>query len=434
MKPTLEEVLAVAEKKVSQALGARAKSIPQELQEEMRQEAYLKIIEGYERLDEEKNWEAWVGTRCFGEVIDYLKQGKGFVQHKAHRLSKEEKEEANRDPDESPQAQLNPAYRAPRFKHQVDIVNESGKRLSVEEVLAHNGKHTPADNDYESKINWGLVSRMASMDHTIHLVAKVLLGHNISELSGVFGVTRERLSQRYHAFLAELSSPKSARDPWLSQAMFAFGVGEDSVDNGLGYDFPPIDLYSLTPINEDHGVHASALRWVEELYPDMLSVKRAKINWDMVSRMARYDEGLHIVAAILMNKSQKEICEYFDIGVDAVRRKVQRFIEKLDSPALYGDIWIAQIIYALGLSEFFHQAAPSTESLMFIVPIDLGDFTISRSNYDRGEQMSFLVVIPGKQLNDGSELKKTRGLRKVRPEVEKEECCEQASFLEALSS
>lgn len=396
MKPSLDEVIEYASKRISYHLIRVPNSVPAELKEEMQQDAMVRVIEAYPKLDADKGWKAFVELHCQGAVKDYLKSGKGFIEHKKSRFKIAEGEDTPRE----------------IMKHRVDVVNDDGDRLDAGEVLGINGISSEDTDELDHKIKWDLVSRMARVDHTIHLLAKVLLDFDIAELSNTFGVTRERLSQRYHAFLAEMRSPLSARDPWLNQAMYAFGIGDEISDNGLGYDHDPIDLYSLAPIEKDYGIHKSALEWVKDLFPDILSVKEADINWDMVSRLSRYDESLHMMASILLGKTQREICEYFDIGVNAARKKVHRFIDKLDSPDFYEDRWVKQVIQALGLNLFFGQKYEKDVYGLLSDPIDLGDFSIPRASYDRGEQLT-LTVISGDKLKDGSEEKRTRKLRKI---------------------
>lgn len=409
MKPSLDEVLDFAKKSVQGHINRVASSIPEEQKEEISQNALVRAWKAYENFDPEQTWEAFISFHCKGAVLDYLKQGHGFIQHKSQR------------------------YKRDTLLAQVNSYNkEDGSVTSVEEIAGAHGVFIDCDNNGEQRIKWSLVARMASVDHTIHLVAKILLGFSIAEIADVFGVSRERLSQRYHSFLAELNSPESARDPWFNQALFAFGVSEDVTDNELGYDHDPIDLYSLKPINKEQGIHKSALNWIKDLYPDLLAIKKANIDWDLVAKLARHDEVLHLVATIILGVAPSEICDYFDIGMNAARNKVLRFVQKLDSPDYYNDPWINQVINALGLNNTFAQA-PSLNSIgLGFEPISLTDFSIPRARYSRGDQLNLLMIIPGHRLVDGSELTKTRSLRKMpmdRDVVDEET---QTNFLEAL--
>jgi hypothetical protein len=174
---------------------------------------------------------------------------------------------------------------------------------------------------------------------------------------------------------------------------------------------------------------------VKELYPDLLSIKKANIDWDLVSKLARHDEQLHLVATILLGKSPAEICDYFDIGMNAARSKVQRFVARLDSPEHYQDPWTNQVINALGLYKMFGQEPRFTDFGVGLTPINLTDFNTPRFKYDRGDQLSLLLIIPGQKLQDGSELKKTRSLRKVQLDRETTEDGNlQMNFLETLLS
>jgi DNA-directed RNA polymerase specialized sigma24 family protein len=412
VKPTIDEVLEFATKSVQSHIRKNASQIPEEQKEEISQNALLRAFRAYENLDPEQTWQAFISFHCQGAVKDYLKQGHGFIHHKSQRYARD------------------------TFISQVSAYNdEDDTSHSTEKILGAHGVFTEGEDAGAHKINWDLVSRMASVDHTIHLVAKILLGFNIAELAVVFDVSRERLSQRYHSFLAELSSPEEARDPWLNQALFAFGVSDHAVDNGLGFEYQPIDLYSLKPVDKDKGIHKSAISWVKELYPDLLSIKKANIDWDLVSKLARHDEQLHLVATILLGKSPAEICDYFDIGMNAARSKVQRFVARLDSPEHYQDPWTNQVINALGLYKMFGQEPRFTDFGVGLTPINLTDFNTPRFKYDRGDQLSLLLIIPGQKLQDGSELKKTRSLRKVQLDRETTEDGNlQMNFLETLLS
>lgn len=437
--PTMDEVVAHAMKKADFHLSQLPKSIPPEQREDMRQNALMRVVEKYSEIDPSKGWKTYVDTHCWGAIQDYQKAGKGFEEQKQtyKKAAEARKEErihlSNGNSLEDFRPKVKQAGMTYRIEvKETDVGGSDSDAMDVEEILGMNGKSYIDNNEFENKIKWDLVARMASVDHTIHLVAKVILDFDIAELANTFGVTRERLSQRFHAFLAEARSPFSARDPWLNQALYAFGVGDDIKDNGLGYEYQPIDLYSLRPIEEDRGLHVSAMGWVKDLYPDLLSVKKADIDWELVSRMARYDEALHMVASVLLGKTQREICDYFDIGMAAARKKIQRFIDKLDAPEFYEDKWVKQVIAALGLAPYFGQSEEMSQVGLFGSPIDLEDFTISRSFYDRGEQLS-LIVIPGEILADGSELKKTRSLRKLKEDREDNLTVEQVDMLGLIS-
>jgi DNA-directed RNA polymerase specialized sigma24 family protein len=84
-------------------------------------------------------------------------------------------------------------------------------------------------------------------------------------------------------------------------------------------------------------------------------------NWDLISRMAGKDEGLHIVAKVLLGYSQEMIAEQYEANYmqknsrERISQKIHEFFKKLDSPEFIRDPWVNQCIYALGLCDLYGQ-------------------------------------------------------------------------------
>ncbi|MAD98800.1 MAG: hypothetical protein CMB99_15860 [Flavobacteriaceae bacterium] len=78
-------------------------------------------------------------------------------------------------------------------------------------------------------------------------------------------------------------------------------------------------------------------------------------NWDLISRMAFHDPLIHIVAKRILGFSQDELATIFRVSRERISQCEREFREKLDSPDYIKSRWVAQTIYAFGLSDQYHQ-------------------------------------------------------------------------------
>ena len=247
-KPSIEEVLEYAKKQISIYIGKIASSLPHEQREEISQTALLRVFEAYERIDASKGWKSFVQRHCSGAILDYIRWGVGFEEV---TLKKPSDDDA---PEKKPW----------RLKNRVIIDNKtdnSDSEISLDSTLGFLGVHNSQPDVADYRPNWDLIARMASQDVDVHLVAKLLLGFTQTELSSMFKVSRERLTQRLQEFCARLDSPEFLGSRWVAQTIFAFGLcskfHQPEVDLGFGWEYDPVDLW------------ATDINYIENLNPQM---------------------------------------------------------------------------------------------------------------------------------------------------------------------
>lgn len=244
-KPPLDEVVEYATKQISIYVGKIASSLPLEQREEAGQTAMLRVLEAYERIDGSKGWKSFVQRHCSGAILDYIRWGTGF------------EESTLKKPDEDAEPEKKPW----RLKSRLQIVTDHDGEISLDSTLGFVGvsKTQPDIDGYRP--NWDLIARMATQDVDIHLVAKLLLGFTQTELSSMFKVSRERLTQRLNEFCIRLDSTEHLGSRWIAQTIFAFGLcskfHQPEIDLGFGWEYDPVDLWS-TDIN-----------YIERLDPQM---------------------------------------------------------------------------------------------------------------------------------------------------------------------
>ncbi|MGZ3687330.1 MAG: hypothetical protein ACXWPM_01085 [Bdellovibrionota bacterium] len=268
-KPSLDEVLAYATKQADKYVRDLAAHLPPEQQEEICQEALVRIFKAYDKIDPKRGWRTFVQEHCWGAAQDYKRDGKGFRETRWDEPGKDEAAEDEAELEAAKSAALetaqepqesNPDVASPsapkerrlfkqRLSHRVSIVSsEDDQVLDVESVAGIFGVHSQSENEGPSKVRWNLVARMASVDREIHLVAKMIRGFSETDLAPGFRVTREMLSQRFYAFIEKLDSPEFYHSPWIAQTIYAFGLSEQygmpDHDQGLGWNYEPVDLDS----------------------------------------------------------------------------------------------------------------------------------------------------------------------------------------------
>ena len=227
VKPDLKEVLAYAEEQIKYYVRKFARDIPEEQKEEMAQDCRLRILNAYETIEADKGWKTFVQTHCFGAVQDYLRRGRGFSEEKWSLKEEREGSEAI-------------TQRLDYSDHDDDTP------LDVDAIVGLEQEAAPIVDDV-LEINWDLIARLCRVDHDLHIfVRHELLGYPLTELTGQFGVTRERLGQRLAAFIELFDDPKQVENPWINQIIFALGLSEKfgikKEDLGIGWTFIPIDL------------------------------------------------------------------------------------------------------------------------------------------------------------------------------------------------
>jgi len=222
-KPSFDEVYSYATKSIAHAIFKNAYYFPNEIKEELEQEAMLRVWKAYQVLDVSKGWKSFIQLHCTGAVLDYLKKGE---QSTEAEVELEQLQVINRENDDGP--------------------------LSVEEIAGIFEDHFEGEIKKSIDPNWELISKMACKDENLHIVAKILLGFSQDAIAKQFEVayspeiSRERISQKYHEFFKKLDSPEFINDPWVNQCIYALGLSDifkqAKLDNGLGWDLPSIDL------------------------------------------------------------------------------------------------------------------------------------------------------------------------------------------------
>lgn len=250
-KPPLEQVVDYVEGSVEYYISKFAMNLPSEQKDEIRQNAYLRVCEAYPRLDEALGWKSFVQNHCRGSVLDYIRHGNGFEESRQSLKDKDAEGDAAAETDGSYEAQkFNESLRV-----RVTVMGDDGDRkMDAEEIAGIHGIFSKDDSGTVFNPIWRLVARMASVDDDIHLLAKLLLGFTKPELARRFDVSRERMYQRLKEFFERIDSPEKYHDPWVTQTIYAFGLCDrynmDPVDNGLGWNFKPVNLIADDSISE----------------------------------------------------------------------------------------------------------------------------------------------------------------------------------------
>lgn len=96
-------------------------------------------------------------------------------------------------------------------------------------------------------------------------------------------------------------------------------------------------------------------------------------NWPLLSRLAGKNRDVHLVCKVLLGFDQEEIAAQFDKGITRERlsQRLYEFFEGLDSPLTFGHRETEQIIYALGLCEYFHMPEKDNGFGWELEPFDL---------------------------------------------------------------
>lgn len=220
-KPTIEVVLAYAKKSVAHFTYQRARHLPDELKEEIEQDAFKRVWESYQDLDPARGWKTFIQRHCFGAVMDYIKGGHGSAESELGM-------------------------------NQLHIIDkDDGDTMSVEDTVAVFGVfQTSFLEQYRPKQKWDLINRMIYKDENLHIVAKVLCGYSQEQISEQIAlaehpdgtdISRERVSQRIREFFDNLDD-FCHKDPWVDQCIYALGLSEyyylEECDNDLGWNFP----------------------------------------------------------------------------------------------------------------------------------------------------------------------------------------------------
>lgn len=244
VKPTMEEMFRYAKPIIYKTIGKYSPEMPEEQKEETEQNAYLRLIEAYPKVDPNAGWKSFVYNHSRGSVLDYLKSGEGF-QEDSWSLKKEEK---------------HGAVHVNKMKHRLQIVSEDGDDVETEAILGMNGKFTEMQLDYPN-LKWDLLARMASHDRELHAFLKWLRGQRLEEIGRVIGVSRASVGQMIIGFVNRFDDPSFATELgkkfWFDQIIWCLGLhrmfGLEDRDQSevcghpLGQTLDPVDLDNAKP-------------------------------------------------------------------------------------------------------------------------------------------------------------------------------------------
>lgn len=128
-------------------------------------------------------------------------------------------------------------------------------------------------------------------------------------------------------------------------------------------EFSPQRLRYRTEVLSDEGtpLDVEAVAGIFGIFADN-EEPLLKPNWPLLSRLAGKNRDVHLVCKVLLGFDQEEIASQFDKGITRERlsQRLYEFFEHLDSPLTFGHKETEQIIYALGLCDYFHM--PNTDN------------------------------------------------------------------------
>lgn len=228
----------------------KAYDCPDEHKEEMKQEAFVRILNSYEKLDGARGWKSFVFNHCRGAVMDYKKFGKGFAEAR-WSLQKTAKKR-------------NSSFKI-HSRIDFDRDNED-QNIDFDTILLNAGYFYTIEEDFVN-INWKLVSCMAAQDEIIHVFAKYIRGFKINELGIFFNLSRARICQIIEIFIGRFDAPELVYDEWFLQTCYAFGIcrkiGVKDIDQSIEQNFPvgwsknTVDLDSKIAIRPPNPVQMS---------------------------------------------------------------------------------------------------------------------------------------------------------------------------------
>lgn len=272
-KPSFEEVSKYAKGNIRKFIRDLVSDLPFEQQEEIEQEAMLRVFRAYQELDAARGWKSFIYTHCKGAVKDYQKSGAGFSEQRWSLASGaadlkgllEALESAcakniikfvhdGEEFDFGTVAELESEIhttreileraetRAPNMRERVEAFGDDGNALDVEQILGINGVFSEGYGGLPS-INWLLLARLASTDHDLHAFALSLKGFSLEEIAPVFRLSPQRVHGMVESFKARFKVKLYFHDPRFKQILYALGLSE-------AFDLPYLDQSEihLTPI------------------------------------------------------------------------------------------------------------------------------------------------------------------------------------------
>lgn len=226
MQPSWEEVSEYVTKTIKYINATRGKDLPIDQKEDITQEALIRCWKASKNIEEDRGWKSFMKTHCYGAFLDYLKSGSGFQEHKTNSKN---------------------------LKSRLNYLESDGETIrSIDQILGSQGIFHTLDEGFETKIKWDLLSRIASRDDSVLILAKILLGFSVSEISDDSVFCRERVGQQVNELLEKFDDPKNHGDKWVNQIIYALGLstyyGTPNEDNTWGWEYPPTDFFQSIEI------------------------------------------------------------------------------------------------------------------------------------------------------------------------------------------
>ncbi len=242
-KPSREDVIKLAYSTAEKYISRKWRSLPKEQADEAIQNAAIRAHLRYENLNFDENWQSLIKSNARGAVLDYVRRGEGFEESEL-KSAQEQK-----DLDEA-----NERSTVKAFSSRVEMaLDDDGQFADVEQIAGLYGVFNEIDSDH-GKINWPLVSRLASQHFEVLIVGMLMLGFYPGEVAEKLNMSRERILQIAGGFIESLDAIENYGHYATEQIIFAFGLSEyfhqKALDNGYGWEFRVINLFDLDSIKD----------------------------------------------------------------------------------------------------------------------------------------------------------------------------------------
>lgn len=303
LKPDFKDVYAYAQKSAQHFIRKIARHLSEAQQEEISQDAMLRVWQAYKDLDVSKGWKSFMQFHCRGACLDYIKAGRSDIEAELTANDPKDKSKLERETvvykykhttvnadglrskevkisrDQIKAVQTNQRIKAKR----VEIIGndeDSGEILSIDDTCALLGI---TENGFELNQNlfspnWELLGRLVADDENLHIIAKILLGFSQEQIAEQFGtslgstISRERISQRLYETFSKFDSIENLNSITVKQSIYALGLckyyHEPEIDQGIGWDKECFDLSHPDSFKQVRKCYSPTF---QDLYPDAFS-------------------------------------------------------------------------------------------------------------------------------------------------------------------
>jgi DNA-directed RNA polymerase specialized sigma24 family protein len=209
-----DEAIQVVTKIADRLLNKLARFLPKEQREEAKQEMYLRILEYLPDFSRRKNWKGMIYTHCRGAILDYIKRGSGFQEHK----KSSEKAKANKSPKiMKSRITVNPSNENGTLGDAVDrSLYNAGEFINPEKFLI---------NDFPN-IDWLTLYKLASVNRNVFIITLWLKGNSITEIGKLVGLTEQRIDSIRLTTFRDLKLPRARHEPYWRTLIHALGLDD----------------------------------------------------------------------------------------------------------------------------------------------------------------------------------------------------------------